>query len=133
MEVNYISQSVHSNLCGQSVISMLLNIPIKVVIEDLVETKDKLRNSDIKKVLDSHQIKNESLRTRHFESIPDTAIVKVAIENSANSYWVLKYKGIFYDPYIGVVSKYNSRVTFPMSYFIIDKFSLSQYEEQMAA
>lgn len=74
--IKYKSQPVNTNLCGQTVLAMLLDKEIKDVCK-VMKKSGKTRNSDIIKVLKENEIKHKYKRCRYFEHVPKVAIVKI--------------------------------------------------------
>ena len=118
MEITYIPQPNGSKQCGQTVLAMLLGTDIKTICKEMKKSGG-TRNSHLKKILDSYNIKYRYKRCKHLEHIPKVAIVKIGFAGYSHTHWTLKYEDFFYDPTIGVIKEYNKELIEPISYLEI--------------
>lgn len=108
--MDYKQQRYRSKQCGQTCLAMITGKSIEEVCKDMNKYRRTSLYGDLDKYLEGQGFKV----TRHsgeveFSEVPDNSIVRVVYPNKG-SHFLVKYKGLYYDPAVGVVERYNKYV-----------------------
>lgn len=104
-------QPLNSNLCGQTCVAMIANIPLETSIK-LFKTKGKTTTKQFSEVLNNLGFltarKLVKINIKNKKS--KFCIVKLHFSDSKNTHWVVWKDGLYYDPELGITKTYDNTV-----------------------
>lgn len=103
-----IIQPYGSMRCGQTCLAMVTDSTVDEVCKEMDKYEETLVLTDI-----SHHLHKKGYFTRHiynnseltFDDIPDNSIIR-GVNRNGRGHYVVKHKGKYYDPAIGIVEEY---------------------------
>lgn len=120
--MKYRSQGFKTKKCGQTVLSMITGKPINEICKVLGKEESTNIFKDLKPFLESNGYQTIYKKVRNFKSIPNNSIVLLEFpDESNNGHFTLKINNKYYDPSVGIISKYNKKTRLPHSYLNFKK------------
>lgn len=107
-EVEYKQQRYRSKQCGQTCLAMITGKSIQEVCKDMNKYRSTSLFKDIAKYLEKQGYKVTKHTGRvEFDEVPDNSVIRVTFPNKAG-HFIIKHKGKYYDPAVGVVEEFNN-------------------------
>ncbi|WP_435263859.1 hypothetical protein [Tenacibaculum sp. nBUS_03] len=120
--MKYKSQGYKTKKCGQTVLSMITGKSVTEICKLLNKEESTNIIKDLKPFLESNGYDTSYKKVRTFEDVPNNSIVLLEFpDESINGHFTLKVDNEFYDPSVGVISKYNKETRLPHSYLNFKK------------